>query len=410
MDVPHTLKFTGKDSSIKGLEKIKLLRRLSSFKEDVRRKLEGKDHLEGKVPNLIIGDYGYPNVNAGFLASDSMEINDSPKEWVSNQKDFDLAKIIQLRSNLINSKKNVSVKIKPSQFTDKMKEISLSLKPIDADVSFDKKIHFNMSMNSELLPHGPSTVLKNLSVNENPKVPVAVEKLESDIDYKAGSAILDLHKKSFDEHYLTKIFSAGNLGMKLQRKIVPTRWAITAVDDTIGKDVLSRIQGNETHHLSSFFGGYMGNYYLILIFPGPWSFELFETYVGPGLSVPDDFASAHDYEGPFGRKSYVSETAGGYYASRLAVLEYLDKVKMSGSVLVLRFITDEYWAPLGVWVVREASRASLNSGGLEFESEELLFKYAQIKLKKQFNIDFNAFLNKSNIYKERKTQKTLISF
>ena len=34
----------------------------------------------------------------------------------------------------------------------------------------------------------------------------------------------------------------------------------------------------------------MGNYYLALIFPGPWSYELFETYVGTGLEKSDEFA------------------------------------------------------------------------------------------------------------------------
>ena len=410
MNVPNTLKFTGKDSSIKGLEKIKLLRRLSSFKSDIIQKLEGKDHLEGKVPNLLIGDYGYPNVNAGFLSTDEYKTNDSPKEWVLNPTEFDLAKIIQLRSSLINSKTNVSVKTKSSQFSDKLKEISLSIKPVDADVSFDKKVHFNLSMNADLLPHGPSTILKNLKITENPKIPTAVEKIESDIDFKANSAILELYKKKFDEHYLTKILSAGNLGTKLQRKIVPTKWAITAVDDTVGKDILSTIINAEAHPLSVFFGGYMGNYYFIIVFPGPWSFELFETYVGPGLSDPSNFESSHDYEGSFGRKDYASETVGGYYASRLAILEYLQKMRMIGRVLVLRFITDEYWAPLGVWVVREASRNALTSSKIEFESEELLYKYAEILLKKRFNIDFRAFLRKSNIYILMKSQKTLFSF
>jgi hypothetical protein len=45
----------------------------------------------------------------------------------------------------------------------------------------------------------------------------------------------------------------------------------------------------------------------------------------------------------------------------------MERTRRCGGVSVLRWITDEYWAPLGVWVIRETVRRSLESDPLEFE-------------------------------------------
>ena len=65
-------------------------------------------------------------------------------------------------------------------------------------------------------------------------------------------------------------------------------------------------------------------------------------------------ASAH--EGYEGRSEYVEETAGAYYAARLGVLEHLADRDRQAKVLVLREVSDEYWAPVGVWQIRESVR------------------------------------------------------
>lgn len=408
--IPDSLKFTGKDSRIKGLEKIKLLAELSANIKKVQKEYIGKQELSGRVPNILIGDYGYPNVNTGFLSATEYTQNDSPKEWKSDPGKYSIQKIIQLRQDLLNSKTNMHIKDFNSRFADKLKEVGLASKPVDAEIKFDKGISFASSFDKEVLPHGPSAQLKNLSITENPKVPVIVQKYESDTDFKAAGALVSMSKTGLDEHYLTKILSTGNLGVKEQRKIVPTKWSITAVDDTLGKNLSSSIKYFEDHPLSVLSGGYMGNYYIAIIFPGAWGYELFETYVGAGLQNPEQYESSTDYEGAYGRKDYASSTVGGYYAARLAVLEYMLKEKKKGSVLLLRFITDEYWAPLGVWVVREASRNCFSSPKLEFESKELALKYVSAFLKKKFNVSFVTIHKKSRLLKELSTQKTLSSY
>jgi hypothetical protein len=408
--IPDSLKFTGKDSRIKGLEKIKLLAELSANAKKIENTYSAKQELSGKIPNILIGDFGYPNVNTGFLSSSDYENNDSPKDWKTDSDKYSILKIIELRQSLLNSKTSMNVKDFNARFADKMKEVGLASKPVEAEVKYDKRLSFAPSFDKEVLPHGPTALLKGLSVTENPKVPRIVEKYESDTDFKASGALVTLSKSGIDEHYLTKILSTGNLGVKTQRKIVPTKWSITAVDDTLGKDLIRQLNDFEEHPLSTLFGSYLGNYYLAIIYPGPWSYELFETYVGAGLENPEDYDSAQDYEGPFGRKEYAESTVGGYYAARLALLEYMIRNKRKGSVLLLRFITDEYYAPLGVWVVREATRNCFASKPIEFESKELMLKYSSLFLRKKFNVSIDTILKKSKLLENIRKQKTLFSY
>jgi len=91
------------------------------------------------------------------------------------------------------------------------------------------------------------------------------------------------------------------------------------------------------------------------------------------------------------------------------LFERLAKMKRQASVLVLRFITDEYAVPLGVWVVREAVRKAMISKPIGFDSKELMLSYAKLKIKKDFNYDLDCLLRRSFLMKRQK-QKKLTSF
>jgi hypothetical protein len=403
MKIPRTLKFTGKDPSIKGYEKQKLLTRLEKLiREETPNTIN--DSMMQKVPNIIIGSYNYPNINTGFLSSNNVQDEDNPKEWSENLK-INIKDIILKRQSLTNSR--FKTDIKNPRFQDKIKEVSLSQKSLDAEIFINGTMKREFNLNNDLLPHGPVSELKKIDILENAKIPFHVQRAESDSDLKAHEAIETLNKKGIDEHFLTKIVSAGNLGLRTQRKIVPTKWSITMIDDTLGKKYIKQIESQEMHDASFFYGNYLGNHYYCLIIPGPWSFELFETYT-EGLKNTSEYASARDYETSHGRATYAKNTSGGYYASRIAALEYLIRVKKRGRVIMFRFITDEYWAPLGVWVVREAARKAFKKEPRRFETKEELIKYSFIQALKEFKININPLIRGSKIIKEANTQRTLI--
>ncbi|MBU2561390.1 MAG: hypothetical protein KKD17_03765 [Nanoarchaeota archaeon] len=360
-----------------------------------------KQDFFGEAPNVFIGRYGYPDINVGLLSTEEYNNHDAPLLWSANN--YQIQQIIDLRTGLINSSFQTNIKTFNDRLLELSQEVSLAAKPVDVEINLDKKPFFHLNFSQDTMPHGPKVRLKKAQITENPKIPHKVDRAVSDPHLKAADAIAGL-RKDYDEHYLTKILSVGNLGIKTERKLVPTRWSITAVDDIIGKQMIDEVKKCPESDYLAFFGGYLGNYYLVLFFPGCWSYELFETIVGERSS----FSTDHEfYEG---RKDYADNTAGGYYAARHAVLEKLASMKRQSGVLALRFITGEYWAPLGVWVCREATRKSMSSKPIEFGSKELMLKYAKAFAKKRFNFDIDVLLRQSRLLDFMKRQKRLADF
>jgi len=63
-----------------------------------------------------------------------------------------------------------------------------------------------------------------------------------DTDVKAETAIDELHSKGVDNYKIQQSLSTGILGQEENRKLVPTRWSITASDDMISKKATGRCQ------------------------------------------------------------------------------------------------------------------------------------------------------------------------
>jgi len=85
-------------------------------------------------------------------------------------------------------------------------------------------------------------------------------------------------------------------------------------------------------------------------------------------------------------------------------------MKRQASVLVIRVITGEYFCPLGVWVVREATRKAMQSEPIEFADASLMLKYASSLLKKKFGLDASQIFRKSILLKNFREQLKLQSF
>ena len=195
---------------------------------------------------------------------------------------------------------------------------------------------------------------------ENPHVPKPVKKTLSDDDWRAEGAMTYLYRRGFDVYDVNTILSAGALGQTRERKLVPTRWSITAVDDTVGQYLRGTIRNTPSvDEVQVWYNEYMANKYWVVLAPGNWEFELVEMKAPGSIWNPEPDGAYYmgaASEGFEGRTGYVEETAGAYYASRLGVLEHLQDVGRQAKALVLREATDAYWAPVGVWQVREGVR------------------------------------------------------
>lgn len=358
---------------------------------------------DGVAP--FVGKFGYPYVNVGILAppqqTDDAWLFDAPKYWAA--ENFEIPRIVDFRSSLLNSRRNVNIK-KKIKLVELSQDIAMSSKPVDVEIHLQEKPKFRLNIDSHIAPTGPNAKLKNAKITENPKIHTKVYKVFDDIDLKAQSAVNYLYENNFDENFLSKLLSVGTLGLKKDRKLVPTRWSLTATHDIIGKNLINQIKDYNIIDFIAFFGGYIGNYYLILCFPEVWSYELFEMYV----KNQDNYTT--DYESNYGRKNYASNTVGGYYTVKMGILEKLRELKKQGSILVLRFITDEYTMPLGVWVTLEATRKAVSSKPITFSSADLMIEYAKKLAFKKFNFNIDKILEKSILLKSIKQQSKLVKF
>ena len=359
-----------------------------------------KAEFFGSSPAPFIGRFGYPSVNVGVLSMPEVDedawLYDAPRTWASRL--YQIPEIVNFRSALINSHSKSHVR-SSSRIRDITQEIGMASRPVELEILLRKKPVIRMSVDSVTLPTGPSAEVRLARITANPKIHAKVDKVFSDTDLKAADAIHYLYRAGFDEGSLSKILSVGAVGLKSGRKIVPTRWSITASDDAIGKGLIDLIKDCPTADGHSFyFGGYLGNYFAVMLFPEVWSYELFETLAGRGVHTTD-------YESYQGRKSYASQTAGGYYASRLPALEKLRKLKRQASVLAVRVITSEYTVPLGVFVVRESVRKALQSSPVNFSSRELMTEYASAFVRKRFGHDLTPVLRNSRVLSSLKQRK-----
>jgi hypothetical protein len=257
---------------------------------------------------------------------------------------------------------NVDVSDVWDGFVGTQREVAIADRPVDVELGLDESPGFDLdgSLEDIAAPRGPRASADSATLTENPHVPRAVEKTLSDDDWRAEGAMTYLYRRGFDVYDINNVLSVGALGQGENRRLVPTRWSITAVDDTVGKYLHGTIRNaSSIDETLVWHNSYVGNDYSIIATPGEWEFELLELKAPGSIWNPDpegQLYMAADREGYEGRTDYVDETSGAYYASRLGVLEELAERDRQAKVFVVRHATNEYWAPVGVWQIRESVR------------------------------------------------------
>ncbi len=374
--------------------------------DEVRTKVRPLD-LSGSLmegpspPSVFVGSSGYPKLTIGPLASPIPLPMPERLEKPYFLYDRTISDVYSIRSSLVRGRYKVDVKmagggrgggseplyrienrlpIRGRKILTSVQELALSARSLDTEMRLTKdlKRSFPVSVDAISMPMGPAVDLRSVELIGNPRVPVPVEKGASDTDAKASTLVGELYREGIPPDHLVRLLSVGMLGEGKRRKIVPTRWSITAVDDMLSLQKREKVM--ELPELDRFLlysGSRFGNNFLIALFPPPFRFEMMEQWQKGSLWGAGSIVI--DKEGPMGRKDYASGITGAYYAARLSVLEHLETMGRCGGASVIRWITDEYWAPLGVWVIRETVRRSLMEDPLEFQDMRDLIKGVDAK-------------------------------
>ncbi len=362
-----------------------------------------KTHFEGNSPpEIFIGRYNYPDINLGILAPESyIDTSDlsMPEIWHKNK--LPISKVLENRNKLIYSQFKANIK-KPQGQVNTLQEISMAYKPVSTEFFLKKppKIRLNINTHSPIIVN--QAPLEYARLQENPKIKPKVDYLVSDTDLKASKAIIELHNSQIPISNINKILSAGLLGIGMNRKLVPTRWSITATDDTISKNLLKNIRYYpEINEILLFHAEYVGNHYEILLLPEKYSFEVIEIEVKNKTNL-----IWKDYENFNGRKYYASDVTGAYYANRLALTEYLKRTKRQATAIFFREVKPQYYAPLGVGILRETSREAFNNPPEKFNNIAEALKAAQTRLLTSINV----FKDNSTLLKDFGKQTRLSQY
>jgi hypothetical protein len=361
--------------------------------------------LEGaSPPSVFIGRIGYPKVAIGPMIppvmGDTSEI-DTPERWLGKTLDD----IVDFRSQLVRGKYTVDVRDveNPRHVVEFTRELALSKNSVFADAVFEKKPYGRIAFYDEVQPHGPSAPLKTLDIT-NPKYEQHIEKAYYDTDLKAREAIIDIYKNGVLVSKIQRAFSVGAFGIRKNRRFVPTRWSITAVDSTLGAELMKK---TKTYPFISEVRAYYLNQYdnrwIILLMPSEWQYELIEAWYPNTTWNPygTNISIFNSYEFYDGRTTYA-EIGGCYYAARLAVNELLNKERRQAGAVILREAHPGYVMPIGVWNVRESVRSALSQSYQRFDTlnQALLYVSGIMDIPVQRWIRNSAVL-KNQLYQRR---------
>lgn len=362
-----------------------------------------RDLIGATPPSVFVGRGGYPKVQAGpMLPPAGIEVPTRGEDLFGRP----LGEILSLRMPFYRTSQKVRVADRePGRWVEDMQGLAQAERPVDTEVHLSKPISAQtLGFDGFSAPVGKPLQADYLRVIGNIQVARKVDALVSDTDALATTAMDELYSHRGDVDEVQRLLASGLLGRGQRRKLVPTRWAITATDDTLSKQVLDSVKHDPIDGAYEVYRhAYIGNRFYILLAPRPWMFEMLEAWQAGSLWGGYK-APIGDHEGWHGRKDYASYVTGAYYAARLMVAEHLRERRRQMAALVYREITDEYLAPLGVWVIRETVRAALRGKPREFDTLDAAEAFIESKMIEKDGMSRSWFL------KTMRVQRTLLDY
>ena len=383
---------------------------MSSNSQDIRRSILAKwyenlskygnlfssDSISGtSPPSIFVGSYNYPKVSVGPMVPPihgDTSLLDSPEKWAGKS----LEEIVNFRLNLVRGIQKISVNATDGRYIENLQDVAMSSKPIDSDLEFHKSVS-GISLDGESAPFGPIGEIKSAKFSSSSSTK-SIEKIFYDKDLKSKDAILSLYNTGIDVSRIQKCLSIGMLGK--ERKLVPTKWSITATDDIISKSLAEEILDYSLIDSCKVFSyEHLGNLFSVVLFPHRWIYEMIEAWYSNGiLGFGSDHEDARGLDHP-------PSIAGAYFAAKLAIVEYLSKNKIQSGAIILREIRPEYSIPVGVWQIREGIRAAMKKKPFITDN----FDHAITLASKMMSVSKSEWLSHADIGKLVR-QKTISDF
>ena len=368
--------------------------KLEFYKEikKYQSKLKPSKEIEGYASAAIVGEQNYPNPKI-YNVSTGQKDNSFFKTNEVVKKDY--SDIVKLKAqNILGNTNNIYIKKTNTRIITEINDVYKARKPAQFESQFDKELKFNKPILNKLSGVlGTQNELINVELTENASTSKQIEKYTDD-DIKARQAIINLYEKGIPESQIINLLGLGNFGIQLNRKVVPTRWSISAYDVAIEKHLHSIItKHNPINQYEVYYAKDKGNEFVIVLAPDGYTFE--------NLEFGDEW-NGSDYVGHNNKLPYQTpNTAGGFYASKVAIFEHLRKRKKQAQIYCIRLI-EGYDIPLGVVFVRETIRQAMTNQIFKTSNFQTLKKY----LLENHTQHYKQLIN-SKTLQENKTQKKL---
>ena len=370
--------------------------------------MQSEDISGASPPSVFVGRIGYPYVYAGPLVPpvhEDTSLYDLPEFWFGKTIDD----IVGFRSMLIRGKHRVHVRKfeEAGKIIEKTRELALAVNPVDVELMLKKKPRGFLLLDDEVQPFGPSAPIRDLLVGDA-RWDHQIGKAYNDTDLKATNAVLETYSKGVLVTKIQRAFSVGAFGIKKNRRLVPTRWSITAVDSIISKELMEKVKiFPEISEYRVYESCYLDNIFEVLMLPSAWSYEIIEAWHPGTVWNPHgrEIFLFSDWEGFDGRTTYA-EIGGCYYSARLAVCEQLVKERRQATAIVLREAHPGYIMPVGVWQVRENVRNAMRQKPSTFNTLDDALKWIANK----FQIPLQRWIMKSELLKNALFQKRITDF
>jgi len=359
-------------------------------------------------PSVFVGRYGYPKVKVGPMVPPlhgDTAILDKPEMWLGKS----IEEIVEYRLSLVRGVSTIDIHSTSGKYVESLQEVAMASNSVESEATFEKRPVADieqekyLGLDTDSAPFGPVASLKAFKTSSSLSVDRRLENAFYDKDLRAAEGIVDLYQDGVEVSRIHRILSMGMLGLQKKRRLVPTKWSISATDDIISVrlkkeiDTFPIIDSFKVHkHI------HLGNHYSVILIPdATWSFEMQEAW----FDNKGNLGLGIDFENANGLDHYPS-IAGAYFAARLGVTEHLFKRRHKAAALILREIRPEYVMPLGVWQIREGIRKALDGEAKQFDNFEKALSFACINL----SVSKNEWIRNSKIYKNMREQMRITDF
>ena len=349
--------------------------------------------IEGFGGSAIVGEKNYPNLKVHNISNSNFESSFFNTNEIV-KKDYN--DILKLKArNILGSTEEAHKRKVDSRINTELQDVYKSKKAVEFNSEFEKELQFDKVLVNKVSGIvGSRNPLLTLEATENTSTSKNIEKFTTG-DVKSREAIISLYEKGTNENQIINLLALGTLGIQSNKRLVPTKWSISAYDQTIEKylhkkllkyRVLNEFEVYEYHD--------KGNYFVEILIPDSFQGEVVEAFTG--------FVE-RDYVGLDNKLNKPEpETSGGFYATKIAIFEHLEERKRQAAFVSLRLISG-YDIPLGVVFVRECVREALKKKPLfRGTSEKELNEFLSQKYPKHFKL-----YSESRVLKERKRQRKL---